>query len=377
MSSVLESKRVGITKRGEPVKRGALRERFDMTIPVVLAPMGGGPSTPELVAAVSNAGGLGSLAVAYSNAERIEQDIAAVRKLTTRPFAVNLFSPQAQLPLKDNVNAVSDFLRSYHERLGLKAPELPQKPIENFDEQLDAVATAAPPIVSFTFGLLPAKASERLKAQGTYLMGTATTVDEARQLEQAGIDAVIAQGSEAGAHRGTFAVPAEEALVGVVALVPQVVDAVRVPVIASGGIMDGRGLVAALALGASAVQMGTAFLACKEAGTNAAYREALIRGREQATTLTRAFSGRMARGLSNEFIEKWNAAGLEHLPYPWQNAFTQPMRRAAAGAGQAGLLSLWAGQGVGMLRETTTEQLMKELHEEMKRAWSKLKDQLE
>jgi nitronate monooxygenase len=351
--------------------------KYGLSIPVVLAPMGGGPSTPELVAAGSNAGGLGSLAAAYSNAERIQQDIAAIRKLTTRPFAVNLFSPQAQLPLNDGVNAVSDFLRPYHERLGLKAPELPQKPIEDFDEQLNAVAKAAPPIVSFTFGLLPAKASDRLKAQGTYLMGTATTVDEARQLERAGVDAVIAQGSEAGAHRGTFAVPAEEALIGTVALIPQVVDAVRIPVIASGGIMDGRGLVAALALGASAVQMGTAFLACKEAGTNAAYREALKRERDSRTTLTRAFSGRMARGLSNEFIEKWNAAGLEHLPYPWQNAFTQPMRRAAASAGHAGLLSLWAGQGVGMLREMTAEQLMKELQEEMTEAGMKLKDQLE
>ena len=351
--------------------------KFGLSIPVVLAPMGGGPSTPELVAAVSNAGGLGSLAAAYSNAERIQQDIAAIRKLTSRPFAVNLFSPQAQLPLNDGVNAVTEFLRPYHERLGLKAPELPQKPIEDFDEQLDAVAKAAPPIVSFTFGLLPSKASERLKAQGTYLMGTATTVEEARQLEQAGVDAVIAQGSEAGAHRGTFAVPAEEALIGTVALIPQVVDAVRVPVIASGGIMDGRGLVAALALGASAVQMGTAFLACKEAGTNAAYREALKRERDSPTTLTRAFSGRMARGLSNEFIEKWNAAGVDHLPYPWQNAITQPMRRTAASAGQAGLLSLWAGQGLGMLRETTTEQLMKELQQEMKQAWGKLKDSLE
>lgn len=351
--------------------------KYGLSIPVVLAPMGGGPSTPELVAAVSNAGGLGSLAAAYSNAERIQQDIAAIRKLTTKPFAVNLFSPQAQLPLSGGIHAVSDFLRPYHERLGLKAPELPQKPIEDFDEQLAAVAKAAPPIVSFTFGLLPTKATERLKAQGTYLMGTATTVDEARQLERAGVDAVIAQGSEAGAHRGTFAVPAEEALIGTVALVPQVVNAVRVPVIASGGIMDGRGLVAALALGASAVQMGTAFLACKEAGTNVAYREALKRERESRTTLTRAFSGRMARGLSNEFIEKWNASGLEHLPYPWQNAFTQPMRRAATAAKQAGMLSLWAGQGVSMLRETTAQELMRELQKEMKEAWLNLKDQME
>jgi nitronate monooxygenase len=350
--------------------------KYGLSIPVVLAPMGGDPSTPELVAAVSNAGGLGSLAAAYSSAERIQQDITKVRELTTRPFAVNLFSPQAQLPLKDSVDVVADFLRPYHERLGLTAPELPKKPIEDFDEQLDAVCKAAPPVFSFTFGLLPPQATDRLKAQGTYLMGTATTVEEAKQLQQTGVDAVIAQGSEAGAHRGTFAVPAEQALVGTVALIPQVVDAVRIPVIASGGIMEGRGIVAALALGASAVQMGTAFLGCKEAGTSVVYREALMQGREDQTTLTRAFSGRMARGLSNEFIERWNASGLEHLPYPWQNAFTQPMRRAAANAKQGGLLSLWAGQGVGMLRETSAVQLMRELGEEIQQAWSKLKDQL-
>ena len=350
--------------------------KYDLSIPVVLAPMGGDPSTPELAAAVSNAGGLGSLAAAYSNPERIAKDIARIRELTTRAFAVNLFSPQAQLPLNGDTRAVAEFLRPYHERLGLKAPELPQKPIETFDDQLEAVCKAAPPIVSFTFGLLPPKATERLKTQGTYLIGTATTVEEAKQLEQAGVDAIVAQGSEAGAHRGTFAVPAEEALIGTVALVPQIKDAASVPVIASGGIMDGRGIVAALALGASAVQMGTAFLVCKEAGTSAAYREALAKAREDQTTVTRAFSGRMARGLRNEYIEQWNTAGLAHLPYPWQNAFTQPMRRAAAAAKQAGLLSLWAGQGVRMLRERTAGQLMAELKAEIEQAWQSLKDQL-
>ena len=350
--------------------------KHGLSIPVILAPMGGGPSTPELAAAVSNAGGLGSLAAAYSSPERIAQDIARIRELTARPFAVNLFSPSAQLPLNGDTGTVAEFLRPYHEQLGLKPPELPQKPIENFDEQLEAVCKAAPPIVSFTFGLLPQKATERLKAQGAYLIGTATTVEEAKQLERAGVDAVVAQGSEAGAHRGTFAVPAEEALVGTVALVPQIKDVTKIPVIASGGIMDGRGIVAALALGASAVQMGTAFLVCKEAGTSAAYREALAHAREDQTTVTRAFSGRMARGLRNEFIEKWNAAGLTHLPYPWQNAFTQPMRRAAAAAKQPGLLSLWAGQGIRMLRERTAGQLVAELQAEIEQAWQSLKDQL-
>jgi nitronate monooxygenase len=353
------------------------RNKFGMTIPVVLAPMGGDPSTPELAAAVSNAGGLGSLAAAYLTPEKIEQYIAKLRELTKRPFAVNLFVPVGQLELSGNAGAVTEFLRPYHERLGLKAPEVPQKAIQDFDQQLEAVAQCRPAAVSFTFGLLPQKAVERLKSQGTYLIGTATTVEEAKQLEQAGVDAVVAQGSEAGAHRGTFAVEAEKALIGTVALVPQVVDSVKLPVIASGGIMDGRGIVAALALGASAVQMGTAFLLSKEAGTSAAYREALRHAREDQTTLTRAFSGRMARGLRNEFIERWNTSGLTHLPYPWQNAFTQPMRRAAAQAKQSGLLSLWAGQGIRMARECSAEELMARLKDEINQAWQQLGTQLE
>lgn len=337
-----------------------------MTIPVVLAPMGGGPSTPELTAAVSNAGGLGSLAAAYSSPDKISQDVARIRELTKRPFAVNLFSQAAQEPLRGDVEAVSKFLSSYHQRLGIGAPQLPGSPTESFEAQIDAICQSKPAVVSFTFGLLPPECMQRLKSQSIFVIGTATTVEEARQLERAGVDAIVAQGSEAGAHRGTFAVPAEQALIGTVALVPQVVDAVRVPVIASGGIMDGRGIVAALALGAGAVQMGTAFLAAKEAGTSAAYREALLHAREDQTTTTRAFSGRMARGIQNEFISKWNESGLKNLSYPWQNAFTQQMRRAASAAKQSGMLSLWAGQGVGLIREGSAAELMSRWREEMK-----------
>ncbi|HJT52862.1 MAG TPA: DUF561 domain-containing protein [Candidatus Angelobacter sp.] len=342
--------------------------RFEMNIPVVLAPMGGGPSTPELVAAVSNAGGLGSLAAAYSSPEKITEDIAKIRTLTKRPFAVNLFSPAAQEPLRGDVEAVAKFLTGFHQRLGLSAPQLPSSAIEDFDKQVDAICASKPLTVSFTFGLLPPPAMQRLKAAGIFVIGTATTVDEARQLERAGVDAVVAQGGEAGAHRGTFAVPAEQALIGTVALVPQVVDAVRVPVIASGGIMDGRGILAALALGASAVQMGTAFLAAKEAGTSPAYREALLKAREDQTTVTRAFSGRMARGIQNEFISTWNESGLTNLSYPWQNAFTQQMRRAASTAKDAGLLSLWAGQGVGLIRQGSAAELIERWRAQMKLA---------
>src|SRR5690348_16553612 len=173
--------------------------RFEMNIPVVLAPMGGGPSTPELAAAVSNAGGLGSLAAAYSSPEKITEDIAKIRTLTKRPFAVILFSPAAQEPLRGDVEAVSKFLTGFHQRLGLSAPQLPSSAIEDFDKQVDAICASKPLTVSFTFGLLPPPAMQRLKAAGIFVIGTATTVDEARQLERAGVDAVVAQGGEAGA----------------------------------------------------------------------------------------------------------------------------------------------------------------------------------
>ena len=344
---------------------------FEMIVPVILAPMAGGPSTPELVAAVSGAGGVGSLGAAYTPLKKLTEDIARIRQLTDRPFAVNIFSPQGMERLRGDVAAATDFIAVYHRRLGLPPPQLPEESHEDFSRQIEILVRERVPIVSFTFGTLPEDSIAALKRQGAYIIGTATTVEEARLIEKNGADAVVAQGSEAGAHRGTFAVPFEAALIGTMALVPQVVDAVSIPVIASGGIMDGRAIVAALALGASAVQMGTAFLATNEAGTSPAYRAALRKAREDQTVLTRAFSGRLARGVSNEFIEKWNASGLQPLSYPWQNALTREMRRAA-GPKDSGLLSLWAGQGVPMLREGSAAQLISELKDEIKRAVANL-----
>lgn len=344
---------------------------FSMTAPVVLAPMAGGPSTPELTAAVSNAGGLGSIGAAYLAPSQIAEEIARIRSQTQRPFAVNLFCPQGMESLRGDVSAAEKFVTEYHRRLGLGAAQVPQRSHEDFNQQVDVLLRERVPVMSYTFGTLPANVVAELKKQGTYIIGTATTVEEARLIEKNGADAVVAQGGEAGAHRGTFAGPFESSLIGTMALVPQVVDAVQIPVIASGGIMDGRGIVAAMALGAAAVQMGTAFLAASEAGTSPAYRAALRKAREDQTTLTRAFSGRMARGVVNEFIEKWNASGLEPLSYPWQNALTRDMRRAA-GARDSGLLSLWAGQGVPMLREGPAAQLISELRTEMRSALARL-----
>jgi nitronate monooxygenase len=226
------------------------------------------------------------------------------------------------------------------------------------------------PVFSFTFGIPPREMLDACRKSGILSMGTATTVSEARALEEAGVDFICAQGAEAGGHRGTFDRDAEPALIGTLALVPQVADAVRAPVIAAGGVMDGRGLAAALALGASAVSLGTAFLLCPEAGTSGPYRAALREARDDSTVITRAFSGRAARGLGNRFTRQMSGEPL--APYPVQNALTREIRAAAAKAGDSGLLSLWAGQGAPLLREEPARELVARILREAEAAIARL-----
>jgi len=340
-------------------------ETHSMSIPVVQAPMAGGPTTPELVAAVSNAGGLGSLGAEYLTPAQIEKDVQRIRELTQRPFAINLFSPDADQPLGGDFAPIARFMAKYHQQMGIAPPEPPASPGENFSEQIEVLIRLRVPVISFTLGLFPPELMQRLKREKIYVIGTATTVDEARLLEDSGVDAITAQGSDAGGHRGTFTAEAESVLIGTMSLVPQIADAVKVPVLASGGIMDGRGIVAALTLGAAAVQMGTAFLLCDEAGTSKSFRKALTGAHEDQTTITRAFSGRPARGLRNAFIDEWNKSGLTPLSFPWHNTVTRPMRRAAAAAHNADLQSLWAGQGLRMLRTGSAAVIMAQLREEI------------
>ena len=315
--------------------------------------MAGGATTPQLVSAVSNAGALGFIAAAYLSGEQIAQVARAVRAQTNQPFGINLFVPVPPAPLPNNVQPALDALAAYHEELRLAAPNIPERAAHPFDEQLAAALESGAAAFSFTFGLLPTNALNAVRARDMLVIGTATTVEEAIALERAGVDAIAAQGSEAGAHRGTFDSHAgfDAAMIGTMALVPQCVDAVAIPVIASGGIMDGRGVAAALALGAEAVQMGTAFLATEESGVPTRYKDAILSARETDTRVTRAFSGRAARGLVNRFMTEVEARGATaNLGYPWQNALTRPLRTEAARQNRPEYLSLWAGQGVRLAR---------------------------
>jgi nitronate monooxygenase len=337
----------------------SLAAKLGVEHPIIQAPMGGGITTPELVAAVSNAGGLGSIGASYLHPEDILQQVQAVRALTQRPFAINLFALLGP-PKSANPAPMMAVLARYHQQLGLSAPEPPVMALPDFLRQAEAVLACAPAVFSFTFGIPPAHVLESFKSRGILLAGTATNVQEARQLEAAGVDVIVAQGAEAGGHRGTFAGPFEAGMVGTMALVPQIADAVRLPVIASGGIMDGRGVAAARMLGASGVQLGTAFMTCREAGTAAAHKAALRGAQDDSMRITRAFTGRPGRMIANEFITALEGSAAV-LPFPVQHYATLALRAAAARQGDTRLMALWAGQGAALSREVSAAELVQAL----------------
>ena len=278
-------------------REAPLTRLLGVRLPIVQAAMAGGPSTPRLAAAVSDAGGLGSVAGATLAPDELRAAIRQTRVLTDEPFAVNLFAP---LP------PPSDERVAEWAALVGREPALPPPPAWSVDDQLAVLADEDVRIFSFTFGIPPLDRFEAIT------VGTATTVAEAVALEQAGVDVVVAQGFEAGGHRGTFLGEPGRSLVGTLALVPQVADAVSVPVVAAGGIVDGRGIAAALALGAQGVQLGTAFIGCPEGGASDEHRAAL--GRE--TTITRVLTGRHARGVRSELVDELERSGVEPPDYP-------------------------------------------------------------
>jgi nitronate monooxygenase len=295
-----------------------LTELLGIHHPIVQAPMAGGPSTVELVAAVSEAGGLGSIGAAGMPPDDLRAAIQAVRLRTNRPFAVNVFAdvrPQPAPP--ERVETARRELDRRRERVGLPPAVLPEPPAWGVADQLAVVAEERVPVVSFTFGIPPFDG-----LGGAVTMGTATTVEEALALERAGASVVVAQGAEAGGHRGTFLVPFDEGMAPLASLVPQIAGAVSVPVVAAGGIVDGRGIASALAAGAGGVQLGTAFLFCRESGASDEWRRAL---RELPTFVTDAYTGRPARGARTPFLEEL-AAGPPPAPWGVQGALTAAFR---------------------------------------------------
>ncbi|MGN6663171.1 MAG: nitronate monooxygenase [Solirubrobacterales bacterium] len=328
--------------------------------PIVQAPMGGGPSTPELAAAVAGAGGLGFLAAGYKSAQALADDVAATRELTDR-FGVNLFvpgpraQPEAYAPYVER-------LRADAERIGAEVGE-PRWSDDEWEAKLELLESEPVPVVSFTFGCPEAAVIEGVKEAGSEAWITVTTPEEARSAAVAGADALIVQGHEAGAHQGTFDDAAAGEAYGLLALLQLVAAETELPLVASGGIATGAGLAAVLAAGAAAAQIGTAFLLCPEAGASEPHRRAIAAG--GATQLTRAFTGRRARGIVNRFLREHPGAPSA---YPEIHYATAPLRAAAREQGDAETLNLWAGQAHALARKEPAAEVVARLDREARQA---------
>ncbi|WP_053226100.1 NAD(P)H-dependent flavin oxidoreductase [Solirubrobacter soli] len=331
--------------------RTRLTELLRLSHPIIQGPFGGGLSSVALASAVARCGGLGSFGVHHLEPDGIAAVGAELRSRAAGVFALNLWVSTHDLDeasmTRSRFDAAVARLQPLYDEFGVDAPEFPERFSPTFEEQASAVLAARPPVFSFVFGVPDDRVLTDFRAAGIRTIGTATTPDEAVALDEAGVDAIVASGYEAGGHRGAFLAPVEDSLVGTLALVRTAASEVRAPVVAAGGIADAQGVVAALALGAEGVQLGSAFLATEESGTTPEHRAVLLDGGARRTTLTRAFTGRLARGVPNRLT-----ASLEQPePYPYQSYLLRPVIAAARAQGRTDVVSLWAGQGTSLLRE--------------------------
>ena len=348
--------------------RNRLTAKLGIDYPIIQGPLGG-LSSQRLTAAVSNFGGLGSFGAHSLAPDAIGDAIAQIRALTPKTFAMNLW-----VSMEDEGARASDesaFNRSlaplavHLDALGVARPAYKPYSPARFEDQARVLLDAKVPVFSFIFGIPPRDILEDCRANHIVTIGTATTTEEAAALEAAGVDAIVASGFEAGGHRGSFLRPAEDSLTGSLSLVPQICEVVEVPVIAAGGIGDARGVVAALALGAEGVQIGTAFLATEESGASRLHRQALRTKAAGHTALTRGFSGRLARAIHNRLLDDVNRPGTEILPYPLQRGLLRNVAVPAEAAGRADLVPLWAGQSASLSAPTDAALFLGSLVEEV------------
>ena len=344
--------------------RTRLSQKLGLRLPIIQAPMAGGPSSQELVAACSAAGALGCFGFAYTQPDGMEKQAAWVRAQTPHPFLVNLFaSPQPGEISPAAQRAALEAVARYYVEFGMPVPEPVAPPYApDFDAQLAAVERIRPKAFTSHLAALPPDWMKRFQAAGILIGGSATNIAEAKELESLGVDFIIAQGGEAGGHRGTWLRDPYDALTGTLALTRLIVRDVRVPVVAAGGIMDGAGIAAVLALGAQAAQLGTAFIPCPESGASPVHKQAVLAAREDDTRITEKFSGKPARGLVNRFMSEM--AQAPQLPFPAQNSITGKLRQASAKAGKLDCIALWAGQGAALARALPAAELIERLEAE-------------
>jgi nitronate monooxygenase len=336
--------------------------RLGIRLPIVQGPFGGGLSTPRLAATVSNLGGLGSFGAHQVAPDKLAALTAELRGLTAAPFAINLWvsdhDPGGLTLTADEFERAWRIFARYYAELGVARPAPPARYGQRFDEQIDALLEAAPPVFSFVFGVPSPAILDACRRRGIVTAGAATSIAEAVALDEAGVDLIVATGFEAGGHRPSFLARAEDSLMGTLALTPLVSSRVRAPVIAAGGIGDGRGVRAVLGLGAQAAQLGTAFLACDESGATPDHRAVLFGDRALSTTLTRVYTGRLARGVTNRLTRELADHVHELPPYPITSWFLGQLKPAAIAAGNTDLLSLWSSQIAPTLQHHTAPALM-------------------
>ena len=349
-------------------QRTRVTSALGIEYPIIQGPLGG-LSSQRLTAAVSNYGGLGSLGAHSLDPHVIKDRIDEIRSLTKKPFAINLW-----ISMEDDDAVASDAkafqhalscISSHLDRLGAGEPSYTPYKSVRFEDQVRVLMDAKVPAFSFIYGVPPKEVLDECRRLGIVLMGTATTVNEAKVLADAGVDIIVASGFEAGGHRGSFIRKAEDSLMGTMSLIPQVSDAVNLPIIAAGGIADARGVIAAFALGAEAVQVGTLFLACNDSGASEMHRNTLLSGKAAFTGLTRGFTGRLARAIKNELMDELNATHAEILPYPLQRHLIRSLSIAAEKARDESLIPMWSGQSAALIKSADVESVMESLLKEI------------
>jgi nitronate monooxygenase len=347
------------------VRQADIQQRIGLRHPIVQGPFGGGLSTVGLAAAASNAGALGSFGAHILEASAIETLAADLRAVTDGPVAFNLWvsdhDPGGEPYSREAFEAVWPIFAPFYAEYGLARPEPPRRYHPRFADQIEAVLEVRPRVFSFVFGIPDRKILEACRARDILTLGAATTLAEAEALDAADVDLILATGFEAGGHRPAFLEPAENNLIGTLPLTRQIAARIKRPVIAAGGISDRAGIDAALALGAGAAQLGTAFLACTESGTHDAHRDVLFSGRARHTVLTRAYTGRLARGIPNRVLTEMDRRAADLPPFPVQAWFLGHLKRAAIEAGDEDFASLYAGQGAPLLKHRKVADLMADL----------------
>lgn len=340
-------------------------QKLGIQYPIIQGPFGGGLSSVNLLAAVSNGGGLGSFGAHYLTASEIETLDKEIKAKTNKPYALNLWvsdHDENGLHLdRDRFEKTYELLKPYFEELNVQKPSYPDSFGQQFSEQVEAILKLKPPVFSFVYGVPDEAILKECKKQKIITIGTAVTPDEALLLDEKGVDLIVATGLEAGGHRVSFLKKAEDSLYGNFSLIPQIVDQVKSPVISAGGIVDHRGVAAAFALGAEGAQVGTAFLATQESNAPVAHRNKLFTKEAHYTNLTRAYTGRLARGIENRMMVEMRNKLDQIAPYPAQSWFTGKLKKAAIEQGRTDLMSLWCGQSAALLKYHTASEVLESL----------------